>query len=154
MDQSLPLRDIHLPEAVSWWPPAIGWWLLLILIPLSIWSLYWLYKRLTRRTAIKSAKRVLAEIKLNNQHDPLQQLQALSAWLRRVAMSQDSRQQTAALTGDKWLHYLDQSVEGSPFREGVGRVLADAHYRKTAPDNLDLAALTGLCEDWLRGQKR
>ena len=154
MDQSLALRDIHLPEAVSWWPPAIGWWLLLILIPLSIWGLYCLYKRLTRRTAIKSAKRVLAEIKLNDQHDPLQQLQALSAWLRRVAMSQDSRQQTAALTGDSWLRYLDQSVEGSPFSEGVGRVLADAQYRKTAPDNLDLVALTALCEDWLRGQKR
>ena len=59
----LPLKDIHLPEAIGWWPPAIGWWLLAVLIPLSIALLYWIYKRLTRKTAIKTAKKNLAAIK-------------------------------------------------------------------------------------------
>ena len=30
--QAPPIADIHLPNTVSPWPPAIGWWLLLILI--------------------------------------------------------------------------------------------------------------------------
>ena len=59
----LPLKDIHLPDAISWWPPAIGWWLVAIFIPLLSFFLYWLYKRLTRKTAIKTAKKTLAMIK-------------------------------------------------------------------------------------------
>ena len=27
--QQIPLRDLHLPEAISWWPLAPGWWLLI-----------------------------------------------------------------------------------------------------------------------------
>ena len=30
------LRDIHLPEAVSWWPLAIGWWVLGFLAIIAI----------------------------------------------------------------------------------------------------------------------
>ncbi|MEH6503610.1 MAG: DUF4381 domain-containing protein [Cycloclasticus sp.] len=153
MDQQLPLRDIHLPDAIIWWPPAIGWWLLLIIIPLALFACWWLYKKLTRRTAVKAAVGLLQQIKQNTQADKLQRLQQLSACLRRLAMSRDSRHQTAALTGEKWLNYLDQSVDGSPFSTGIGRVLADAHYRQTAPTDLDINALISLCERWLKGQK-
>ncbi|MGH8222486.1 MAG: DUF4381 family protein, partial [Woeseiaceae bacterium] len=37
--QQIPLRDLHLPEAVGWWPPAPGWWLL---IALAVAALLWL----------------------------------------------------------------------------------------------------------------
>ena len=27
MDETaLPLRDLHLPDAIGWWPLAPGWW--------------------------------------------------------------------------------------------------------------------------------
>ena len=32
----LPLRDIHLPGSVGWWPPAIGWWLLAALVLVGV----------------------------------------------------------------------------------------------------------------------
>ncbi|WP_305909747.1 DUF4381 domain-containing protein [Methylomarinum sp. Ch1-1] len=154
MEQQLPLKDIHIPEAVDWWPPAIGWWLLLILIPALIFMLWRLYRRIVRRTAVKSAKKILAAIKEDQQSDPLQKLQQLSALLRRVSISVTPREHCAGLTGADWLRHLDRSVKGSPFSEGVGRCLADAHFRKTAPDDVDLSALIGLCEQWLKGQKR
>ena len=30
-DPLTELRDIHLPATISWWPPAIGWWLLSVI---------------------------------------------------------------------------------------------------------------------------
>lgn len=154
MEQNLPLRDIHLPEAISWWPPAIGWWLLLILIPLLIFGAWYFYKRITQNTAIKSAKFLLASIKNNPNTNDLQKLQQLSIWLRRVIMSVAPDQHNAGLTGKAWLNYLDNSVAGSPFSNGIGQCLADVQFRQSVPDNIDINALITLCELWLKGQKK
>ena len=153
MDQELPLRDIHLPEAITWWPPAIGWWLLLFVILAALVGGWMLYKKLTRRTAIKTGLEMLLSIKHSEENDQLALLKQLSSCIRRVAMSTDSRAEVASLTGEKWLNYLDLSVEGTPFSSGVGKCLADAHYRQTPPDGLDSAALINLCESWIKGRK-
>ncbi len=34
------LRDIHLPEPVTFWPPAPGWWFILLLILIGLVFLY------------------------------------------------------------------------------------------------------------------
>tara|TARA_R110002049_G_scaffold159633_8_gene324623 strand:- start:311 stop:775 length:465 start_codon:yes stop_codon:yes gene_type:complete len=154
MEQSLPLRDIHLPDAITWWPPAIGWWLLLLLIPLLIFGVWYVYKRLTRNTAVKSAQRLLAIIKNDSDADDLQKLQQLSVWLRRVTMSVAPDQYSAGLTGKAWLAYLDNAVDGSPFSEGMGQCLVDVQFRRSAPDGVDINALIILCEIWLKGQKK
>lgn len=150
----LPLRDIHLPEAVSWWPPAIGWWLVAILLPLMTFFLIWLYKYLTRKTAIKTAKKILAAIRQDEKRDNLRKLRDISILIRRVAISLEPRKEAASLTGSAWLTYLDGSLKGAPFSQGVGRYLSDASYRKEAPTELDISQLIGLCEDWLKAQAK
>ena len=150
----LPLKDIHLPEAISWWPTAIGWWLLAILIPLSIALLYWIYKRLTRKTAIKTAKKNLSAIKENPALDNNQKLRELSMLIRRVAISVNPRTKTASLTGRQWLAFLDNSVTGAPFSEGCGQLLVDAPYRNILPTGVEISQLVSLCEDWLNAQTK
>lgn len=150
----LPLRDIHLPEAIGWWPPAIGWWLLAILIPLLVALAYWLYKRITRKTAAKAAKKLLLQIKQDQRCDNSQKLKDLSALIRRAAISTAGRNECAGLTGQNWLEFLDRSVKGSPFTEGAGRLLADAPYRNNQPTEQDISRLTSLCEDWLNAQTK
>lgn len=150
----LDLKDIHEPEAIGWWPPAIGWWILAIAIPLLIIFLVWLYKRLTRKTAVKTANKILAQIKHDAMQDNLQKLSNLSVLIRRVAISVSPRADVAGLTGRQWLEFLDRSVKGMPFSEGVGQLLADAPYRKTPPTELEISQLIELCEDWLKSQTK
>jgi len=152
MPQQLPLRDIILPMEIGLWPPAIGWWLLAIIIPLALYGCWRAYKRLTRQTIIKTAKNKLSDISQTHISD-LQTLQALSNWLRRVAMSINGREACAGLTGEDWLVFLDKSVDGSPFSNGVGRCLVDSLYAPTSTKNIDIKGLSELCEHWLKGQK-
>lgn len=148
----LDLKDIHEPEAIGWWPPALGWWLLAIAVPLLIVLLVWLYKRMTRKTALKTANKILAEIKQDMASDNLQKLSALSALFRRVAISVSARNEAAGLTGQQWLAFLDRSVKGMPFSEGPGKILADAPYRRMPPTDQEISELIGLCENWLKAQ--
>ncbi len=151
---TLALKDIHTSQAIGWWPPAPGWWLVAVLVPVVIFLLFQLYKRLTRKTAIKTAKKLLTELKQDLSIDNNKKLCTLSTLIRRTAISVAPRENVAGLTGQAWLAFLDASVAGSPFSEGIGRYLADAPYRPSLPEELDISQLISLCESWLNAQSR
>ena len=48
------LQPLIAPPVIGFWPPAPGWWLLLLIIPLAGWGLWWLRRFLP-------AKRPLAQ---------------------------------------------------------------------------------------------
>ncbi len=150
--ESLPLKDIHLPDAIGWWPPAPGWWLAALLLMMLAFLAHYVYKRLTRKSAVKSAKTLLNTLR-HQPIEPKQTLTELSALLRRTAISTGNRNEIAGLNGTAWLAYLDRSLPDAPFSQGVGRCLADAHYRPTsALGDIDFEALFALCERWLKQQ--
>lgn len=149
----LPLRDIHLPETIGWFPPAFGWWSLLILIPLAVFFCYWLFKRITRKTAVKSAKKLLKSLKIDETKNSKQKLESISALLRRVAISVNSRSDCASLTGKAWLEYLDSSLGENAFSEGSGQILITGKYQKNMTDNFNIDELITLTERWLKAQK-
>jgi len=150
--EPLPLRDIHLPEPVSWWPPASGWWLLLILSVLIITSIV-LFKHIRKRRSLK--RTVLAELEMlrkqyHENADRVQLVKALSALMRRASISFYQRENTASLTGAAWLQHLDSTAQRKDFMNGNGRILATAPY---LPSNsqveIDFDDLLSLCEHWL-----
>lgn len=139
------LRDIQLPEPVSWWPPAPGWWLVAGLVVVILAVVYLIDRR--RRKA-RWRRTALAELQRLHGETPEQFLRGVSVLLRRVAVTRFPRHDVAALTGERWLAFLDRPLEGTPFQSGAGRVLAAGPY--TDEPEVDAAALHALCERWIR----
>ena len=152
--ETLPLRDIHLPDPVSWWPPAPGWWLLLVLLGMSVALLVYLYRRHQRGALQRSAQHALRDIAAQWQQSADDQALArdLSILLRRLCLSRYPREQVAGITGDAWLQQLDSLLPGDEFRNGVGRVLIEAPYARQV--DVDGNALLQLCERWVKNTAR
>ena len=148
----LPLRDIHLPEAISAWPPAIGWWILALLIPLSLFLLFKGYRHLTRKTALKSAKQHFKVLQAATELTPQQQLQALSSLMRRSAVSLYPQQEVSSLTGVAWIEFLNQHSKNNEFDAQLGDLLNTALYRPPT-EELELSALFKACASWLNHQQ-
>lgn len=151
--QQLSLKDIHLPETINWWPPAMGWWISAVLMLLLVAFIIWMYKRITRKTALKTAKKILLSIKQDTSLNDRDKLSALSNLIRRVSVSLSPREETASLTGQAWLDYLNSTVKGTPFSSDAGHIFANAQYQKSLPQGFDIYQLTTLCEQWLLVQK-
>ena len=149
----LPLRDIHLPEAVAWWPIAFGWWLLIGLAVGAAIAAALLYRRRYReRAAIRGFKRVAQA--LADGTAPVVCIQRISMILRRFVMSLGEHRKVAGLTGEAWLNFLDGRWARDEFSAGIGRILIYGPYAPADRVNAsDVGALNELCLNWVRAQR-
>jgi hypothetical protein len=145
--EQLDLRDIHVPQAPSDWPPAPGWWLLAVLMLTALMLLGQRAWRQLRR--LRRRRRILAELDdLRTEHCGPVLITGISTLLKRVALSRFPRLDVAALTGAGWLAFLDDTGGRGAFQRGAGRVLADGPYAPSP--RCDADALLALARDWLR----
>lgn len=152
--EQLPLRDLHLPDAVGWWPPAPGWWLLVAILLTALGRYLWRAWRAWRLSAARRA--ALSEYaRLSRQYasdgDARALARGLSSLLRRVMLAYAPRHTVAGLTGTEWLSFLDRGLSQSPFTKGPGRHLAWLPYlgRTAAPD-ADIDALLRIVRERLQ----
>jgi hypothetical protein len=144
------LRGWHLPEPVSWWPPAPGWWVLSgLTILLAAATTWWVLRFYRSRAAARTAKGELRRLRelFRSDGDAAAFARGLSRLLRRYAIARFPRRQVAGLAGGDWLAFLDEHGGGGRFRGGPGRVLAEAPYRPVGQIAAD--DLTDLVEDWI-----
>lgn len=152
-EAALPLRDIHLPASVDWFPPAPGWWIVgVVLMVALVAGVFWIWRRHRRNRFIREAQALLAGLRATaGQRTALQQVDEIAALIRRVAMSRYGRHEVAGHTGDAWLQFLDRSGKTRGFTQGPGRILGPLRFR---PDPaVDVDALAQLAADWIRSQR-
>ena len=161
---ALPLREIHLPDAVGWWPPAPGWWILPILVLIAAgitWYSRLLYRR-RRYSAINMARKELARIKSRYavDRDAGHCVRSVSGLLRRLCISVFPRAESAGLTGAEWLAFLQGAARpeaGAGKLRDAGQetgdespeqLLLEAPYRRQVAEE-DVESLIAFCSSWL-----
>lgn len=146
----LPLRDIHLPDSISWWPLAPGWWIVLGMVMLLILLIDIIDKKYfkpnLKRQALKALKNIEESFHVHD--DATQCVSELSALLRRVVISQNLPIKMAGLTGQSWLELLDQQLGKSEFSQGVGQLLLTGPYQPQV-EKKNVTQLIHLCRKWM-----
>lgn len=155
MNQTDPLaelRDIHLPDPISAWPPGPGWWVLGSLLLASLLLLAWWLRRRYRANAWKrQASGELADnyTRWRESGDDCAYLQACSEILKRAALQQFSAAEVASLNGAHWEQFLDRQWRREPASGFRDSGFAQQAYR-AAPEPVDIDALHDLGLQWLR----
>ena len=117
MDPLDKLRGVHVPDAVSFWPPALGWWGLGICLVGLGYLMAWWYRRRVHLAPRRLALRELHQLKTQYEREsnPMEFLQGISTLLRRYALACFPRQHVAGLTGHAWLQFFGSNRKDDAF---------------------------------------
>ena len=155
------LQPLITPDPVSGWPPAPGWWLLPLLVPVIAWGLW----RLRRALPVKvrplldeqglDPVRVAALAELASLPKPYDGapagawLQQINGLLKRLCRNHYPHSQSHTLNGRKWLAFLDNRCPAAGLTRWM--ILVEGAYKPEC--KLDDKAITGLTQavdTWIR----
>jgi len=151
--QELPLRDIHLPDTLLWWPLAMGWWFIIVMLLGAITglSVFYYRKKKNRKQDNTIAYSLDTLNQLSNEENKSVLITHISRLLRRVCISLYGRKQVAGLTGEQWLRFLDRKGKTTAFTKGIGRILVTYPYQKKV--DYPQQELLLLVQLWLKNQR-
>ncbi|QHF02552.1 DUF4381 family protein [Pseudomonas asturiensis] len=155
------LQHLIAPEAVSFWPLAPGWWLLLLLIPALGWGAW----RLRTLLPVKASKtrteqpldpvRIAALAELASLPKPYDGapagawLQQINGLLKRLCRNHYPHSQSHTLNGRKWLAFLDNRCPAAGLTRWM--ILVEGAYKPECKlDDKAISGLTQAVDTWIR----
>jgi hypothetical protein len=146
------LHPLRLPVQIGWWPPAPGWWLLLLAGLVALTALGYLIRRRYKRNAYR--RRALLQLQaLETQYvaqpDAGHHLSQINALLKSVALLAYPRTSVAAHYGGNWRAFLNRSL---PPDAHFPQAFDDAAYQKNCPA-IDVAQVHKAAQHWIRHHK-
>ena len=138
------LRPLHLPPDIGWWPPAPGWWLLVVLmVSLGAWVLFVWRRGAARREAL----RIIRQMECDELAGPAL-AQQINVLLRRYAMACYPQLNAQSLAGDAWLEFLNRHGAGRDFSGATAQALTQAPFAPNA--SVDRNELIDLARHWVK----
>ena len=132
------LADIHLPEAVPFWAPAPGWWVLaVILLVLLIVGIRKINQQRRfqkiREFALNELENCYISFAESEQSDlnelKLRYANQFNSVLRRVAIYHYPNSNVASLSGQSWLDFITQSGDASLMNEDIAISLKESRFQ-------------------------
>ena len=137
------LAPPHAPSSASMWPPAPGWWALLVILLAMVFAfIYRQHKTRLSRIALKELKKLQAD-------DDIAFAGQLEHLLRRYAIARFGRDDVAALSGERWIAFVVEHG-GTALQGEIGADFLRLAYGGTAAENR-VAWLSG-AEGFIRGR--
>ncbi|MBP8264111.1 MAG: DUF4381 domain-containing protein [Pseudomonas sp.] len=155
------LEPLIAPAPISWWPPAPGWWLLALLLPVLLWGAFKLLQRLPRKASTQTADAPLDPLRqaalnelerLSKPYDGVDAgpwLQQLNAILKRLCRERYPQSHSHTLSSRAWLAFLDSRCPAAGLTRWM--ILVEGAYRPHC--SLDDKAIAGLSQAvsiWIR----
>jgi hypothetical protein len=133
------LRDIVVPPPVPWWPPAPGWWFVLVVIAIATLVTAFRIWRVWRANAYRRA--ALHELQ---QATAITQIAEI---LKRTALVAYPRSDIAALSGPAWCQWLGETgaiqVPGT-----VAEALTQGVFG--IAQRVNVSEVSAFAADWIR----
>lgn len=146
MPDNLPeLRDIHLPDGISVWPPAYGWWVMLAVVIGCVLG-YRLFKILRAKSKKLFALRLLKNINCNNS---LRSAASMSEILRRICVYKYP--EAVVLNGQAWVDFLNAHTKNK-LNDKTADLLLNAPYMPEGEGGFEIADVVALrlfCQKWI-----
>ena len=145
------LRPNHLPDPVSWWPPAIGWWLsglliLLLITAITFFTIRYIRRTRYRRLATKTGQQLLTDFQKHG--DERRFVDDCNRLLKQTALQAYPQEIVARLHGQKWQQFLVDKSGNKGFMQGPGAILGSHRYQKEL--TVDVNALHSLTLSWIK----
>ncbi|MDD4556638.1 MAG: DUF4381 domain-containing protein [Alphaproteobacteria bacterium] len=145
MDNLPELRDIHLPNGVSFFPPAYGWGVILFGI-ICLIIFYELWRIAQQKSKKRYALKVLSQL---DQKNIIASAVTISELLRRICVYKFP--QASSLYGKDWIAFLNQKTEQTA-TANTAELLMNAPYlnqETSAFSKHDLEDLILFSKDWI-----
>lgn len=148
------LNDIEGIDAISRWPLAIGWWIVIAIGILVVGAMicFAAYRIAFKRSWKNDTLQKLALLEKNLSDTTARETAIiLSEYLRRIALKRFSRKECAALMGNSWLKWLSLHDAKNFDWEKKGALLIEVPYAplSSRPSTTQVKELIQATRSWV-----